>query len=96
MLFHRVLICSELLSVRMDAEAITQLVTVLAVGLAIIWNQQRSIDKLRDDVNSSIRELRIDHDKAIAQIGERLARIEGFLGIGIPPVADESAGDNPK
>ncbi len=83
----------------MDAEAIAQLVTVLSVGLAIVWHQQRSIDKLRDDVNASIRELRQDHDvlrEAIAQIGERLARIEGFLGIGIPPVADESAGDNPK
>ena len=47
----------------MDAEAIAQLVTVLAVGLAIVWNQQRGIDKLRGDVNTSISQLRRDHDK---------------------------------
>ena len=82
----------------MDAEAIAQLVAVLAVGFAIIWNQQRGIDKLRDDVNTSIGQLRQDHDRlrdALGHIAQRLARIEGFLGIGIPSVADESAGDDP-
>lgn len=89
----------------MEVDTVAQIVTVLSVGLAIVWHQQRSIDKLRDDVNASIRELRRDHDvlrEAIAQIGERLARvgerlarIEGFLGIGIPPVADESPGTEP-
>lgn len=114
--------------------AIAQLVTLLAVGLAIIWNQQRGTDKLRDDVNTSIGQLRQDHHKlrddvntsisqlrqdhnklrddvntsmgqlrqdhdrlrdTLGHIAQRLARIEGFLGIGIPS-ADESAGDDQK
>lgn len=86
----------------MEVDTVAQILTVLSVGLAIVWHQQRSVDKLRDDVNASIRDLRRDHNNAIAQIGERLARIgerlariEGFLGIGIPPVADESPGDEP-
>lgn len=101
----------------MDAETIAQFVTLLAVGLAIIWNQQRGIDKLRDDVNTSVQQLHQDHNKlrddvnssiqqlrqdhnklrdALAQIGQRLARIEGFLGTGIPSAPDESTGDDSK
>ncbi len=93
----------------MEADAIAQLVTLLMVGLGIVWHQQRSTDKLRDEFHTanrqlheefqtsihnlreefqtSIRELRRDHDTlrdAIAGIGQRLARIEGFLGIGTP------------
>ena len=50
---------------------------VLAV-LAIIWHQQRTADKLRDRLDS------MEH---------RLARIEGFLGIGMPAAAaSEAAG----
>ena len=59
---------------------------VLAV-LAIIWHQQRTTDKLRDDLSAADRE----HRAAVRELGagltevkERLARIEGFLGIGIP------------
>ncbi|MDE0606088.1 MAG: hypothetical protein OXH78_02920, partial [Acidimicrobiaceae bacterium] len=50
--------------------------------------------QLREDFNTANRELREDfkvlrddHDKlrdAVAQNGQRLARIEGHLGIGIP------------
>ncbi len=93
----------------MEADAIAQLVTLLMVGLGIVWHQQRSTDKLRAEFQTAIRslreefqtaihELRRDHDKlreAIAQIGQRLARIEGFLGIGIPSAPDESADTEP-
>ncbi len=93
----------------MEADAIAQLVTLLMVGLGIVWHQQRSTDKLRDEFqtaihnlreefHTAIRELRRDHDTlrdAIAGIGQRLARIEGFLGIGIPSAPDESTGAEP-
>ena len=93
----------------MEADAIAQLVTLLMVALGIVWHQQRSTDKLREDfqtANRNLREefqtanrqLRQDHDglrEAIAQIGQRLARIEGFLGIGIPSALDESTGAEP-
>ena len=93
----------------MEADAIAQLVTLLMVALGIVWHQQRSTDKLREDfqtANRNLREefqtanrqLRQDHDRlreAIAQIGQRLARIEGFMGIGIPSGLDESTGAEP-
>ena len=93
----------------MEADAIAQLVTLLMVGLGIVWHQQRSTDKLREEFHTATRnlreefqtaihELRRDHDKlrdAIAGIGQRLARIEGFLGIGTPSPPDESAETEP-
>ena len=82
----------------MEADAIAQLVTLLMVGLVIVWHQQRSTDKLREEFQTANRQLRQDHDKlreAIAQIGERLARIEGFLGIGFPSPPDESTSTEP-
>ena len=82
----------------MEADAIAQLVTLLMVGLGIVWHQQRSTDKLREEFQTANRQLRQDHDRlreAIAQIGERLARIEGFMGIGIPSGLDESTGPEP-
>ena len=82
----------------MEVDTLAQIVTLLTVGLAIVWHQQRSTDKLRDDLNTANRQLRQDHDKlreAIAQIGQRLARIEGFLGIGFPSAPDESASAQP-
>ena len=82
----------------MEADAIAQLVTLLMVGLGIVWHQQRSTDNLREEFQTANRQLRQDHDRlreAIAQIGERLARIEGFMGIGIPSGLDESTGAEP-
>ena len=93
----------------MDADAITQLVTLLLVGLGIVWHQQRSTDKLRDEFQTAIRnlrdefqtatrELRRDHDTlrdAIAGIAQRLARIEGFLRIGTPSPPNESTQTEP-
>ena len=59
----------------MDANTVTQMVTVALAVLAIIWHQQRSTDKLRDRLDS---------------VERRLSRIEGFLGIGIPAGAGQN------
>lgn len=65
-------------------ETLVQVVTVALAVVAIIWHQQRTIDKLRD---GAIEKLRTD----VAANGERLARIEGFLGIGMPEQASTGA-----
>ena len=123
-------------------ETLVQVVTVALAVVAIIWHQQRAIDKLRngtnqsfdklrddtnqsfdklrDDTNQSFDKLRDDTNQsidllrngtsqsidklrdetdrglaklgaAIAANGERLARIEGFLGIGMPETAASKA-----
>lgn len=59
----------------MDIDTISQVVTVLAFS-AIIWHQRRSTDKLRD---------------RLVSVEQRLARIEGFLGIGMPAAAAAKA-----
>ena len=66
---------------------IAQLIAVVLGVLAIIWNQQQSISSLRTELTADINrveggldELRVE----VATIGQRLARIEGFLEIGIP------------
>ncbi len=46
--------------------------TIVLAVLAIIWHQQRVTHKLRE---------RLD------KVEQRLARIEGFLGIGVPAAA---------
>ena len=51
--------------------------------LAIIWHQTRTTDKLRDEISQL-------GDK-VDDNGQRLARIEGFLGIGMPAEAAERA-----
>ncbi len=66
---------------------IVQFVTLVAGIVGIIWYQQRSISALRAELREEIRELRAD----VADIKERLARIEGFLGIGMPAEAAASA-----
>ena len=60
----------------MDLNTVTQIVTVALAVLAIIWHQQRITDELRD---------RLDN------VEQRLARIEGFLGIGMPATAGTEA-----
>jgi len=70
-------------------ETLVQVVTVALAVVAIIWHQQRTIDKLRD---GSLEKLRTD----VAANGQRLARIEGFLGIGMPDAAaSQAAGATP-
>ena len=55
--------------------------------LAIIWHQQRITDKLRDGTSRAMDKL----GAGVAANGERLARIEGFLGVGIPEMAAPKA-----
>ena len=57
-------------------ETLVQVVTVALAVVAIIWHLQRTIDKLRTEVAAN---------------GQRLARIEGFLGIGMPDAAASQA-----
>ena len=84
-------------------ETLVQVVTVALAVVAIIWHQQRTTDKLRDGTSQSIDKLRDDTDRGLANLGaavaangERLARIEGFLGIGMPDAAaSRAAGATP-
>ena len=68
----------------MSVDAIAQVVTVLVGVLGIIWHQQRSTEKLHDKFDK-LRDVVVDN-------GQRLARIEGFLGIGMPAAAGPAAG----
>lgn len=71
----------------MDVDTVTQLLTVALAVFAIIWHQQRSTDKLRDRLDASDREHRVGLD----EVKQRLSRIEGFLGIGMPTTAASEA-----
>ena len=82
----------------MDVNSVSQLVTVALAVFAIIWNQQRATDKLRDRLDASDREHRAAIDKlrdGLGEVKERLVRIEVFLGIGTPtpPHPDPPAGE---
>ena len=68
----------------MDIDTVAQLVTVALAVFAIIWHQQRSTDKLREDLNASDR----GHRAGLSEVKERLSRIEGFLRIGMPEPSD--------
>ena len=80
---------------------IVQLVT-LAVGiLGLVWYQQRSIASLRAELKQEFADLRAELKQEFADLraeitalravvadnSQRLSRIEGFLGIGMPPEA---------
>ena len=60
----------------MDANTVWQTVAVGVAGLAIIWHQYWVTNKLRE---------RLD------EVEQRLARIEGFLGIGMTASASAKA-----
>lgn len=77
---------------------LTQVISVAVAVLAIVWHQQRSIERLRAEFRSEVRSeiggvrnelvaLRSD----IIDIRERLARIEGYLGVGMPAEAAAAA-----
>ncbi|MXW74519.1 MAG: hypothetical protein F4Z58_00560 [Acidimicrobiaceae bacterium] len=54
--------------------------------------------ELREDFGGEFKSLREDHNAlrdAVAQNGQRLARIEGHLGIGFPPTGDPSDSEPP-
>ena len=67
-----------------------QLLAVVLGVLAIIWNQQQTTDSLRSELRAEIGGVRTEIGELRAEVsenGQRLARIEGFLGIGIPEAA---------
>ena len=75
---------------------IAQLLAVVLGVMAIIWNQQQTTDSLRDELRDEINhvetELRAEIGGLrveVSENGQRLARIEGFLGIGVPDDATE-------
>ena len=88
-------------------ETLLQVLTVALGVFAIIWHQQRTIDKLRDSTSQAMGDLRNDTSRAIGKLGaevaangQRLARIEGFLRIGMPeadtPTQRPAEGDEPE
>ena len=80
----------------MDVVVVMQVVTPLLAVVGIVWHQQHSIDKLRDDFNEALREQRDATDKlrdGVVDLGQRMARIEGHLGIGMPTTADGTDAD---
>ena len=69
---------------------IAQLIAVVLGVLAIIWNQQQTTDNLHTELRAEIGGVRTELAELRAEVsenGQRLARIEGFLGIGIPDAA---------
>ena len=88
----------------MEMDAILQIVTVLLATMVIIGHQQDNTDQLREDLNAANHQHREEFNAAnhqhredfsklregITENGQRLARVEGFLAIGMPTVADES------
>ena len=79
--FHAIELQTGLRAAKLGAvETLVQVVTVALAVVAIIWHQQRTIDKLR----STARPIEKLRTLDVASNGERLARIEGFLGIGMP------------
>ena len=93
----------------MATETIAQILTVLVAVLGIIWHQQRSTERLRDDFTRAIDGVRDDFTRAVDGLredhnglrqevvnnGQRLARIEGFLRIGMPAPADAGVAEPP-
>lgn len=80
----------------MDAVVVMQVVTPVLAVVGIVWHQQHSIDKLRDDFNEALKEQREATDKlrdVVVDLGQRMARIEGHLGIGLPPMTEETGAD---
>jgi len=75
---------------------VMQVVTPVLAVVGIVWHQQHSIDKLRDDFNEALKEQREATDKlrdVVMDLGQRMARIEGHLGIGLPPTTEETGTD---
>ncbi|MXW95792.1 MAG: hypothetical protein F4110_03155 [Acidimicrobiaceae bacterium] len=71
---------------------IAQLVAVVLGVLAIIWKQQQTTDSVRSELRTEIAGVRAEMGELRAEVsenGQRLARIEGFLGIGIPDSSPE-------
>ena len=75
----------------MEIDAGIQIIVAVALGvLTIVWNQQRSVGNLRREFQEANTRMRQEFQEAnkelreaVVRNGERLARIEGHLGIGV-------------
>lgn len=77
---------------------IVQLVALFAGIAGLVWHQQRIVERLRTEMRAEIADLRAEMRNEIAQMrneiavnGQQLARIEGYLGIGMTPEAAAAA-----
>lgn len=77
---------------------IVQLVALIVGILGLVWHQQRIVERLRAEVRREIAELRAELRAEIAelrrdvgQVGQRVARIEGYFGIDMPSEAAVAA-----
>lgn len=85
----------------MEVQAIAQLMAIILGVLGIIWHQQHNTNRLRAEFNKALDGLRADLNGLraevfaaidalrveVASLGQRVARIEGFLKIGMPAEA---------
>lgn len=77
-----------------DVTAVAQVLTMVLAAAAIIWQQQRSVDKLRAETRDEFAAVRADVAAVrveVAANGQRLARIEGYFGMGMPEEAAAAA-----
>ncbi len=84
----------------MEVLTIAQVVALILGVLGIIWHQQHNTDRLRSEFRSDIAELRTemraeigDLRTEVVAVGQRVARIEGFLRIGSAPTSAEEVAE---
>ena len=78
---------------------------MVLAAVVIVWHQQRTTDKLRAEMREELGEFRAemreelgkmreefgDVRAEVAENGQRLARIEGYFGLGMPEAAAAAA-----
>ena len=74
---------------------LTQVISMAVAVLAIVWHQQRSTERLRTEMRTEFAAVRTEIAAVrteLNEVRERVARIEGFLRIGIPTEAATAQG----
>ncbi|WP_423922661.1 hypothetical protein [Candidatus Poriferisodalis sp.] len=64
----------------MDLSALAQVGTMVLAALAIVWHQQRSSDKLRDDMSAQITGVRDELRGEIGGVRGDISGVRGELG----------------
>ena len=78
----------------MDVSAAAQVLSMVLAAVVIVWHQQRTADKLRAEMREELGKLREELGELRAEVadnGQRLARIEGYFGLGMPEAAATAA-----
>ncbi len=81
----------------MEVLTIAQVVALILGVLGIIWHQQHNTDRLRSEFRSDIAEMRSEIGELrteVVAVGQRVARIEGFLRIGSAPTSAEEVAES--